>query len=184
MQTPSPPYHTPIPLPLTRPPQIYETQKLLEAESQLLRRELSEARISLTAWQAKLKVVQEALKEAGDLEHYIEYLGREAALIARVSTELGICSPRGSEGGLLPPPPASADAAAPAAAAAAGAGAAAVLGTEGLAAAGRLGEVPSGGGEGGVAGQQEGEQGGAAGGSGEGGLPVSGSLPLSCGASR
>ncbi|KIZ07724.1 hypothetical protein MNEG_0223 [Monoraphidium neglectum] len=70
--------------------EIYETQKLLETESQLLRRELSEARATLTAWQAKLRVLQEGLKGAGDLEHYAEYLAREAALVARASAEKGL----------------------------------------------------------------------------------------------
>jgi len=72
--------------------QIHETQKLLEAESQLLRRELADSRAALAGWTAKLSPLQGALKEAGDLEHYVEHLAREAAAIARVSAELGLCS--------------------------------------------------------------------------------------------
>jgi hypothetical protein len=35
-------------------------------------------------------VLQEGLKGAGDLEHYAEYLAREAALVARASAEKGL----------------------------------------------------------------------------------------------
>jgi hypothetical protein len=81
----------PLPLP-DQPQKVYETQKLLEAESQALRRELSEARATLTSWRAKLARAGGVLKEAGDLEHYLEFLAREAALVAAVSEELGLCA--------------------------------------------------------------------------------------------
>ena len=87
-----PPAHPPTRLPphppknLTSPytiQKIYETQKLLEAESQLLRAELRAARGALGAWAGRLAPLQRALKEAGDLEHYSERLAGDAARAAR-----------------------------------------------------------------------------------------------------
>ncbi|GBF92157.1 hypothetical protein Rsub_04504 [Raphidocelis subcapitata] len=79
--------------------EIYETQKLLETESQLLRRELAESRAALSGWAAKLQRLQGAVKEAGDLEHYSEYLAREAAALARAAGALGLCAAAPAGGG-------------------------------------------------------------------------------------
>lgn len=152
--------------------EIYETQKILEAESQLLRRELAEARATISAWREKLTVLQDALKQAGDLEHYVEHLGREAALIARVSADLGLCraASRGESLG-------GAAAAAAAAPAAGGGGAPAARG-----AGAGCGGGGSGGAEGGPLSSEE--QGGNGGNGPALPLSVPVSLPLSRGASR
>jgi hypothetical protein len=66
--------------------QVYDTQRQLECESQLLRSELAAFKQQLSSWSSTTQQLLEGLKHAGDLEHYVAVLSREAAALAKVLT--------------------------------------------------------------------------------------------------
>lgn len=66
--------------------QIYDTQRQLERESQLLKAELAALKQQLGSWSNTTQQLVEGLKHAGDLEHYVAVLSREAAALAKVLT--------------------------------------------------------------------------------------------------
>eukprot|EP00882_Tetradesmus_deserticola_P008808 GHRQ01009292.1.p1 GENE.GHRQ01009292.1~~GHRQ01009292.1.p1 ORF type:complete len:202 (+),score=74.16 GHRQ01009292.1:598-1203(+) len=66
--------------------QVYDTQRQLERESQLLRAELAAFKHQLSGWSSTTQQLLEGLKHAGDLEHYVAVLSREAAALANVLT--------------------------------------------------------------------------------------------------
>lgn len=66
--------------------QVYDTQRQLERESQLLRAELAAFKQQLRGWSTSTQQLLEGLKHTGDLEHYVAVLSREAAALAKVMT--------------------------------------------------------------------------------------------------
>jgi uncharacterized membrane-anchored protein YhcB (DUF1043 family) len=66
--------------------QVYDTQRQLERESQLLKAELAAFKQQLSSWSSTTQQLLEGLKHAGDLEHYVAVLSREAAAVAKVLT--------------------------------------------------------------------------------------------------
>jgi hypothetical protein len=66
--------------------QVYDTQRQLERESQLLKAELAALQQQLSSWSNTTQQLLEGLKHAGDLEHYVAVLSREAAAVAKVLT--------------------------------------------------------------------------------------------------
>lgn len=64
--------------------QVYETQKVIEHESQLLRKELADFQSQLKTWTSKVTQLQATLKHVGDIEHYVCVLSRQAQALAVV----------------------------------------------------------------------------------------------------
>eukprot|EP00877_Chromochloris_zofingiensis_P003327 jgi/Chrzof1/12996/Cz07g15210.t1 len=64
--------------------EVYETQKVIEHESQLLRKELADFQSQLKTWTSKVTQLQATLKHVGDIEHYVCVLSRQAQALAVV----------------------------------------------------------------------------------------------------
>jgi uncharacterized protein (DUF885 family) len=74
---------------------VYDTQRQLERESQLLKAELAALKQQLRSWSNTTQQLLEGLKHAGDLEHYVAVLSREAAALAKVLTAAAAAEAQG-----------------------------------------------------------------------------------------
>jgi hypothetical protein len=76
--------------------QVYDTQTLLENETQQLRQELAEANKQIFAWSERVQRINSSLKHVGDVENYVSVLSKQGQVLTQAISRCKDLSAAGS----------------------------------------------------------------------------------------